>query len=161
MGSGKTATGQVLATKLGWQFVDVDRACEKCARMNIAEIFAYRGEAAFRKYEARQIDRLRTAPQTVVATGGGVVLTPKNRQHMTACGCVVFLDAHVATQVARTRNDVKRPLLARGNPYTTLRKLYRERKPLYQAVADWTLATDREQPTRIADRIICRLQHAT
>lgn len=161
MGCGKTATGQVLAKKLMWQFVDIDSACEDFAGMSIAEIFAHQGEASFRGYEANQIAKLSDTKKVVIATGGGAVLMEANRRHLKTCSSVIFLDASIKTQVIRTGDNSKRPLLDQDNPYPTLKKLYLERKQLYQSVADYTINADHQLPAQIADKIINLLQLGT
>ena len=75
MGVGKSSIGRRLGSRLGVPFVDADTEIEQAAGMNIADIFARHGEAAFRSGEARVIARLLNGGPQVLATGGGAVMT--------------------------------------------------------------------------------------
>ncbi|MHB8440044.1 MAG: shikimate kinase, partial [Acidimicrobiales bacterium] len=81
MGAGKSSVGGVLASRLGWDFVDADVEVERRAGMSVAELFSSRGEAAFREEEATVMgELLACAGPTVIAAGGGAVLDPATRR---------------------------------------------------------------------------------
>src|SRR5262245_27542227 len=80
MGTGKSAVGLKLAHALQRPFVDLDRVIESAEGMTVAEIFARRGEEAFREAGAREAGRIARLPQTVVATGGGALLREPCRE---------------------------------------------------------------------------------
>ena len=90
---------------------------------------------------------------TVLATGGGVVLRAENRRALGSRGYVIYLYASVEEQVKRTRRDRKRPLLQQGNPRETLARLQKEREPLYREIADYRFVTDRQGPKALARQI--------
>ncbi len=161
MGCGKTTVGQALAKQLGWEFIDIDRVCEAHTGKSITQIFADEGEKAFRKYEAAQIAERSSGNKIVLATGGGAILMPENRYHLQTRGNVIFLDASIETQAAHIKNDNSRPLLANSNPYETLQRLYCERKPLYQKIADFKVSVDHQLPIQIADKILSLLRLGT
>src|ERR1039458_10313852 len=76
MGSGKTTVGPLVASRLGWSFVDVDDAIEAEAGTTIAELFARHGEQAFRERERAAIARLAAGDGLVLALGGGAIEHP-------------------------------------------------------------------------------------
>src|SRR5262245_29303677 len=91
MATGKTTVGRLLAARLGWQMIDLDDEIVRAAGMSVKEIFAARGEAAFREEEARAVREACARPRTVVATGGGAVCREENLAGMLAAGTVVAL----------------------------------------------------------------------
>ncbi len=135
MGAGKTTIGQRLARRLGLAFHDSDQALEARTGVDIPTIFDIEGEAGFRAREAVMIETLTAEPDIVLATGGGAVLSPQNREHLARRGTVVYLYADVPTQVRRTARS-KRPLLQTDDPAARLAALLAERDPLYRAIAD-------------------------
>src|SRR5947209_3427519 len=78
-GSGKTTIARLLARELNWSWIDGDDLIEQTAGKSIREIFANDGEAAFRTQEAAALVQLSQCSRHVIATGGGVVLRPENR----------------------------------------------------------------------------------
>src|SRR3954453_16207329 len=79
MGSGKSTVGPLLATRMGWRFVDADDVIVADAEMPIAEFFAHHGEAAFRQREHATISRLAGEDALVLALGGGAIETEPTR----------------------------------------------------------------------------------
>src|SRR5262249_48064027 len=86
-GSGKTTVARILAERLGWSWLDADTLLEARHGRTIRQIFAEEGEAGFRDKEERLLDELSQGRQHVIATGGGIVLRPVNRDKLKA-GCV-------------------------------------------------------------------------
>ncbi|QQA44860.1 shikimate kinase [Pelagovum pacificum] len=135
MGSGKTAIGKALATRVGVDFVDSDQEIESAAAATIAEVFARDGEAFFRDRETEVIRRLlRDGPQ-VISTGGGAWMSERNRAAITGSAVSVWLDADVPLLWERVRHKSTRPLLKSPDPRGTLQRLHDERAPTY-ALAD-------------------------
>ena len=87
-------------------------------------------------------------------TGGGAVATAENRQYLSARGTVIYLYATVDQQVERTVKDKNRPLLQNENPRQILEDLFDNRHPLYEEVADITVATGSQNPRTLAADII-------
>lgn len=116
MGAGKSTIGELLARRLGWQFVDTDAVVEARARLTIAQIFAQHGEDAFRALEADAVRDQAQAEEVVVALGGGAMESEGTREALSelAGTCVVFLDAPLEVMVARCLSQpgaAERPVL--------------------------------------------------
>jgi shikimate kinase len=135
MGAGKTSIGRLLAKRLGKTFVDSDHEIERVTGVRIPVIFEIEGESGFRAREERMLAGLVEGADVVLATGGGVVLSPQNRRLLAENGIVVYLRAAVRDLWARTRHDRNRPLLRTGEPLAVLEQLYADRDPLYREVA--------------------------
>ena len=142
MGVGKTTIGKHLAELLHKEFHDVDQELEKGTGASIAIIFEIEGEDGFRKRETKLINELATKPNIVMATGGGAVLSPKNRKVLRTRGFVVYLHADIDTLVKRTRRDHSRPLLHNGDKRKKIEALMAQREPLYREQADLIIKTD-------------------
>ena len=110
MGAGKTTVGARLARELGWPFVDLDAEISTAFAAPIAEVFAHRGEAAFRDMEARLLRQV-LRPDCVVALGGGVPANPESRAELMSRARWVHLDVPFETLARRVRSrDDSRPL---------------------------------------------------
>jgi shikimate kinase len=157
MGAGKTAVGRRLARLLGGRFADSDEEIVARTGVDIAYIFEKEGEAGFRQREREAIDALTREPGIVLATGGGAVLLPENRERLAARGTVVYLQASVAQQVARTRHGTHRPLLRTADPAARLTELMAAREPLYREVAHLVVPTDGRKVSAVAAEIARRL----
>ncbi|MEQ1579089.1 MAG: shikimate kinase AroK [Steroidobacteraceae bacterium] len=153
MGSGKTAVGRQLARMLDLEFVDSDVEIEARTGVDIPLIFEKEGEVGFREREREAIDALTTREGIVLATGGGAVLKPANRENLSQRGCVVYLQTSVEQQMERTRHGRQRPLLYTSDPKTRLRELLVERLPLYESTADLIVSTDGRRVQAVAEEI--------
>lgn len=158
MGSGKTAVGRQLARLLRLEFFDSDAEIEHRTGVDIPYIFEKEGEAGFREREREVIDSLTRLTQVVIATGGGAILLPENREHLATRGHVVYLHTSIEQQLERTRHGRQRPLLYTEDPEAKLRELMAYRLPLYRSIAQVTVTTDGRQVRAVADEIIQRLK---
>ncbi|OYZ98117.1 MAG: hypothetical protein B7Y05_27420 [Polynucleobacter sp. 24-46-87] len=82
MGAGKSTVGKLLAKKLGRRFLDADHVIEERCGVKIPVIFEMEGEEGFRKREAQTIKDITAEQDIILATGGGAVLLPENRQYL-------------------------------------------------------------------------------
>lgn len=142
MGAGKTTIGRRLARVYGIPFVDLDATIVERTGAPIDWIFDIEGEAGFRRRERAVLNEITTEPGTILlATGGGAILSPRNRQRLAARGLVVYLATSVDQQIKRLRQDKSRPLLQTPDRRQRLEELARERNPLYASIADVTVET--------------------
>jgi shikimate kinase len=156
MGAGKTKIGRRLAARLSLPFFDSDEEIETAAGETIEEIFANRGEAAFRDGERRVIARLLSGPVHVLATGGGAFMDPATRRIIAARGVSVWLRANLDVLFARVSRRTNRPLLKTPDPRAVLAGLIERRYPIY-AEADVTIDSGDGPPDATASRAIAAL----
>lgn len=148
MGSGKSSVGRRLGARLGLPFVDADVEIETAAGMTIPEIFSQRGESEFRDGERRVIQRiLTTRAPLVLATGGGAFMNPETRERVSELGVSLWLKADPEVLMRRVRKRSDRPLLQTADPEATLRRMLKEREPVY-GLADITLIS-RDDPHEV------------
>ena len=155
MGAGKSTIGKQLAKSLRKEFVDSDHEIEARTGVDIGYIFDLEGEDGFRKRERTAIEDLSQRRDIVLATGGGAILLPENRQHLVSRGFVVYLYAPLDLLVERASRDRGRPLLDGHDPRERLSALLEERDPLYRQVADFVMETD-ERSTRLVVKDLLR-----
>jgi shikimate kinase len=153
MGAGKSTIGRLLASELNYNFRDSDRVIEERTGADIPWIFDMEGEEGFRERETAVLQELAGEVDTVVATGGGIVLREQNRELMKSAGYVCYLTASIDQLVERTARDKKRPLLQVENPRQKIIDLLALRDPLYQSAADFIVNTDRRSPKAVAQDI--------
>ena len=156
MGAGKTKIGRRLAIRLGLPFSDSDQQIEAAAGETIEEIFANRGEQAFRDGERRVIVRLLGGPVHVLATGGGAFMDPVTRAVIARRGVSLWLRADLDVLVQRVSRRADRPLLKAGDPRTILDELIERRHPIY-AKAEVTVDSGDGSPEATVNRAIAAL----
>ena len=150
MASGKTTVGRLLAERMDWAFVDLDKVIEEAAGKTVAEIFAGEGEGGFRKRETEALREVARWKKTVVATGGGAPCREENIEAMLAAGRVLWLDVSAEEAIRRAGTASGRPLLdGAADPLAAARKLLDERRPFY-ARAHFRADTGEEAPGLIA-----------
>jgi shikimate kinase len=157
MGAGKSAVGRQLAKLLHLSFLDSDDEIESRTGVDIPFIFEKEGEEGFRKREAKVIDELSAMDGIVLATGGGAVVNPQNRNFLGARGFVIYLFTSVDQQVVRTQRGRERPMLANGDSRKILDDLMAFRDPLYREIADLTVETDGRKVKAVASEILDKL----
>jgi shikimate kinase len=156
MGAGKTKIGRRLAIRLGLPFFDSDQEIEAAAGETIEEIFANRGEQAFRDGERRVIARLLAGPVHVLATGGGAFMDPMTRAVIARRGVSLWLRADLDVLVQRVSRRADRPLLKAGEPRAILGELIARRHPIY-AEAEVTVESGDGSPEATVNRAIAAL----
>ena len=156
MGTGKSSTGKVLASRLGFSFIDVDQYIEAKENRSIPEIFAEDGEEYFRRAEREAVKELAERKHLVIATGGGTVKSEENRKLLQENGIIVCLTADVETILERTRRPGVRPLLEGKDDEgrrAAICSLLEERKEMYSH-ADLFVDTGDRSPLQIVDEIV-------
>ncbi len=133
-GAGKTTIGKALSYRLKKAFLDIDAFIEEKNGMSISEIFEKNGSDYFRSLETEAVKHIsENYENTIISTGGGVVLNPENMKYLKDTGTVIYLNRSVES-ILKTLNAEKRPLL-KDNP-EKLYDMYKERHPLYLKYAD-------------------------
>lgn len=153
MGSGKSTVGPLVASRLGWKFLDVDHVIESEAGTSISALFSLHGEPAFRDREHAAIARLASDQALVLALGGGAIERAETRDLLlTAPGTLlVHLEVSLPTTLARCAGtEQTRPILA---DQANLANRYNRRLPLYRT-AHVTIAVDALTPDEVATAIL-------
>ena len=156
MGAGKSTVGKRLAKKLQYRFVDTDNIIEQVVNTSISNIFAQVGEEGFRQLESDVLMQVSAYIRTVVSTGGGIVLRPKNWSFLNH-GMIVYLDVPVDLLVQRLANDRSRPLLQEQDIKAKITQLYKEREHLYQQADIILPITPKDSVEDIVTEIITQI----
>ena len=158
MGTGKSTVGRLLASKLGYEYVDTDQLIESEQGISIAELFKLHGEPYFREVESSVLRKVVSRSGQVVATGGGAVLAEHNREAMLSGGYVVALSASKEAIIARVKGDRARPLL-QGDLEQRVEKLLTDRKNAYD-FADFMMDTSELSADEAAELIVMKKKEA-
>ncbi len=154
MGAGKTTTGRLVASRLGWAYRDSDADVEAATGLSVPELFARDGEVAFRSAEATVLaTACGDGAPSVVSVAGGAVLSAENRRLIAASGTVVWLRARPETLAARVGSGTGRPLLG-ADPAEAVARLNAERAPFYAEVADVVIDVDELAAAEVAERVL-------
>lgn len=133
---GKSSLGKILAQNLSYQFIDLDLYIEEKMHMSIKDIFALYGEKKFRILESQALEEVTSYKKVVIATGGGCVLSEKNRNLLKKYPLVFFIN-RPCEEILENVNLEDRPLL-KDNPEKIF-NLYKERVDLYREVSSHIL----------------------
>lgn len=155
-GSGKTHIGNLLSESLSWNFIDMDQHIEKKTKNSISDIFSKFGEPYFRKIELETLQNLKSLKKTIISTGGGCVISDKNKSIIKNSGIAIWLKAEPETLYNRLHNLNKentRPLLGKN---VTLDKIIdlSEKREIHYSIADVTITTDNKTTKDLNDEII-------
>jgi shikimate kinase len=150
MGCGKSVVGVLVAQRARAPFHDLDFVIENEAGMSISDIFATKGESAFRAMESRLLPKV-LQPGSVVALGGGAPIDEANWRVIQEHSTVVFLDCGFETIWERIKGTANRPLLA-SKSRAELQALLEQRRPRYMEAVH---RVDGDRPADIiADEIL-------
>ena len=154
MGSGKSTVGKIISDELFLSFFDTDAEIEDRTGASIDWIFDLEGENGFRKRESVVLKEMVEKNSIVLSTGGGIILSEKNRDLLSSRGTVFYLETPINVQVERTSKDKDRPLLKNGDPETILKELHDSRQKLYEDVSDHIVMTGNKSSQDVASEII-------
>lgn len=153
MGTGKTSTGKLLASRLGYSFIDTDSRIEAINKISISAMFAMHGEKYFREKEVELIRKVSRCHHAVISTGGGVILNPANMVALRKNGIIISLQASVDAILERTSRRNARPLLAQEDRRETITTLLKQRLERYEQ-ANFVIDTTDLSPMQVTDEII-------
>ena len=136
MGVGKTTVGRRLAHDLNKDFFDTDHEIVDKTGVSIDHIFDIEGEEGFRERESKILENLCQMSNIILATGGGIVLLPKNREILKNTGMVVYLSSSLDQLLRRTTKSKTRPLLENSTDRRkTIAEIVEARDVFYREVA--------------------------
>ena len=161
-GCGKTTVGHALARARHFQFSDTDHRLQAHEQRTVAEIVQAEGWARFRELETLSLKAV-TLPNTVIATGGGIVLAEGNRQFMRENGVVIYLQASVSALIDRLEADPKaeqRPTLTGKPVREEVGEVLAQREALYRDAAHHIVDAT-ASPDRVVEQIMSMLCSAT
>ena len=154
MGSGKTRVGKQIAQKINLKFIDSDSLIVHQTEYSISDYFNQFGEQEFRKKEEQIINEISRKNGFVIATGGGVVLNPRNMRSLRRNGIIINLNASIETLMNRLKySKKKRPLLQSTNIKEALMQ-YSEGRSRQYSNADFRIDTDFLTTKEVVSKII-------
>ena len=154
MGTGKTSSGRMLASRLGCAMVDLDQYIEAKEGMRIPDMFKTKGEAYFREKEREAVSEVSRRRGIVIATGGGTVKDEENLRLLRENGVLICLTADIDTIMERTERRGERPMLDREeNRKEAVEKLMESRRAVYER-ADFAIDTSQLSPMRVTEEIV-------
>ena len=158
IGAGKSSVGRSLHRRIGLALRDTDEIVTSKFGMSIPEIFAEHGEKKFRGAETEALRHMRTEGQTIIITGGGIVLGKENVEILKRLGVIVWLDGDEETLFARASRKRNRPLLETKNPRKSFSEILDARRPLYANIADIRVDTSVLTDEEVAVAILVKLR---
>jgi shikimate kinase len=157
MGAGKSSVGRCLQQRTGLALLDTDEIVASKFGMSIPEIFAKHGENKFREAETKALRALAMPKQTIIVTGGGIVLRQENVEILRRMGVIVWLDGNEDTLFARASRERNRPLLQTKKPRKAFSQIFDARRSLYADIADVRVDTSMLTDEEIAVAILSKL----
>ena len=157
MGTGKSCVGRCLQQRTRLALVDTDDIVASKFGISIPEIFSKYGEQDFREAETQALRGLAPANQTIIVTGGGIVLRETNVDFLKRLGVIVWLDGNEETLFERASRAANRPLLKAGTSGKVFSQILQARRPLYAKIAhirvDTSVFTDEEVAVAILNKL--------
>lgn len=157
-GSGKTSVANILSKKLSLPTFDTDRMLEEKVGMTLADFVKNNGWDAFRDKETEIVKDLTNVTDTIISTGGGIILRKKNIENLHKNGTFILLQTSVDTMVKRIKHSKERPALTdKKTLEEELEEVWKERKEIYKRNADIIVITDNKSPQEVTAEIIKQL----
>ena len=162
MASGKSNLGQLLASAMGYVFVDLDYLFEERYRISVLDFFEKYDEESFRKIEQQLLHETISMENTVISTGGGTPCFYDNMDFIKSAGISVYLHWELDPLVVRLRNvRIKRPLLKNITPgeLESKVKAHIGERETYYLRADYIFEAEKEEMGELVARLIARSDH--
>jgi shikimate kinase len=158
MGTGKSTVGKILASRLGYDFVDTDICIVEHEGCSIADIFSVKGESYFRDIEKEVLAGVLKNSNLVISTGGGAVIAPENRRAMRCSGRVINLKATSDCILRRLCQEDERPLLQGAKKLEYIQNMLSDRESYY-ADADIRIDTTGKNVEDVVREILLFLEN--
>ena len=152
LGAGKTTVGIELAKKLSYKLIDTDQSIENDQSRKIKDIFSEDGEPFFRNLETLKLKELINQENSIISTGGGIILKDENRSILNDL-FTIYLKADFENIFNRIKQDTSRPLLLTDDPYNTAKDIFKSRQSIYESFKVH-VSTDNMSPQQVVDEII-------
>ena len=153
MGVGKSTIGKILAKKLEYNFIDIDKLIEEKEGLSINLIFKNKGENYFRKIEDEMTLTELRRESSVISLGGGAFLNNVIRKNAKKLSVSFWLDVPIEELIKRLRKSKQRPLLRQQKTSEVVKKIYFERKKIYNT-ADYRIKCKSFKSEEIANKIL-------
>ena len=137
-----------------FNFIDTDHIIEERTGVDIPTIFEHEGESGFREREKNILEEISNIENTVVGTGGGIIISPENREIIKNLGFVVYLTADIRELVYRTAQDKSRPLIKNNNTEKIMVDIIKKREKYYENTSNIKISTDNYDTVKISKIII-------
>ena len=157
MGVGNSSVARKLSRILDLPETDTDHLIEEAEGMSISQIFQEKGEPYFRDAETALLKRLAGMDPMIISCGGGMAMREENAGLMKQAGTVVLLTALPQTILERVAHTNRRPLLEGRKNVKDISHMMKERRPRYEAAADFSVSTDFRGLDGICREIIDKL----
>ena len=154
MGSGKTSIGKKLSKMMKFNFIDTDHLIEEKTGVDIPTIFEHEGESGFRKRENGILEDISNIENSVLGTGGGIIILEENRKIIKNMGFIVYLTASIKELVYRTEQDRNRPLIKDGDTKKKIEEILKEREKIYENISNIKISTDNYDTVKLSKIII-------
>jgi shikimate kinase len=155
-GVGKSEKGRYLADILGWNFIDTDQEIVNREKITIENIFIRHGEEYFRDIESKLIEEVSRLSNTVISTGGGIVIRSKNIEFLRKNGYIFLFMGKIQTIVNNlSKSDVVRPLLKGDSDlYQKVETLFNKREDLYRSSCDTIIYIDDKTKEQVCKEVL-------
>lgn len=156
-GSGKSAVGRIIASRLGWEFIDTDHRIEERFGSKLQEVVDQVGTEDFARIEEETVLGLQSVRSAVISTGGSVVYSDAAMRYLASISTVAFLDVPIQALHGRIALEAPRGIV--GMREGGLEELYDQRFSLYLKYAHSVVLLDTENTEEAATKILsqCRI----
>ncbi|MDR3249959.1 MAG: shikimate kinase [Mycoplasmataceae bacterium] len=154
MGAGKTTIGKLLKQELKINLIDADEYIIMTQKMSISDIFAKFGEKKFRDIETKMLKKISKLKNTIVSTGGGIILRNENIKIMRTSGIIINI-YRSCKNIIKTIDTNSRPLLKNGR--SKIYSIYKTRKEIYRKTADIIISNNTNDIGNAVKRILKKL----
>lgn len=164
-GCGKTTLGKQTAARLGRSFLDTDLLLEKLywkqtgEKKSFREIFQTIGEERFRALESEVLHSLSSTQNTLIATGGGIILNPKNLPILAKLGQLVYLKVSKETLKKRILSGSLPAFLDPEHPEESFEKIYEERRKKYEEIPAVSIDLENKTQDQSVQELSTLIEH--